>query len=893
MDSIDPRPRAKMVKEVQHRQAQGMPASGLDIADADVLDQPDLPGAWTFYATPDNENEPWVRELRAGQIVFWSHGSARQKTPANALRLQRGDSVALLVGGNLVGVGVLAAANELRLTDKEGGRRWWPVLCTQIYPEPLSRGAIEEEAGPLVPHQGTAHPLGVRAQEVIDRHASRFGSEPGFPLPREMAARLLAEGEPITAALTRIGYIDADEASLRRLREMEAGEAAERPSADARVRFVGDAPSETEDRLDRGPLALFLARRMHLIWCEMNHCAPASAGVRPSGKSWDRDNFIVHVDAPWGGGKTTFANFVARVLNPGDEPITEGHFLRSSLARAGGSLSPQELAQAFVSDFARNDDPKWERARQPWIIARHNAWRDQSSQPPWWQIFRSVYGAIVQALAGDLRRAIGRFDLGAAAGKLRDLLGVVGLRTVHTFGNSKVKTQIILIALLAILLAAIWNNPIFQTIIARGLDGQPGGGLTLNLFLSILGVGGVSIAALFTALSQSLTPDLDFTAEHKQIGVADPIGRFRKMFDRALRMARRPVLLIVDDIDRCEPQAVVDILRGLQTIVRSPRLFVLVLGDRAWIETAHELSHDKLANLSFGAEAKLGARFVEKVFPLSFRLPAIRPEIRDAYTRATLGGGRPLAQTETAKPEAEALRGFESTLHDILARNLAVGQREELIAAAKRDTTDVDAALLDQIASRKLVAASGSDTGHQEEISNILAQLAESLPNNPRQIKRIMNAFSIYESVGRLYFNYQLTEQSGREGAVRAERWRQLALWVTLSTEWPGTWRAIARRPEILDVAYGDAADLAEREAAFLDSLEPGEEEAVVGALKRMRKSRSLRALLDRAAPAPASASDTPTVADFAATRLDAEAVREFNRIIWELGFDTSAPKAA
>lgn len=892
MDSRDPpRPRAKMVKELQHRQAQGLPASGLDVADAEDQGEPHLPGAWTFYATPDNEAEPWVRELTAGQIVFWSHGSARQKTPANALRLRRGDTVALLVGGNLVGVGVLAGANELRLTDKEGGRRWWPVLCAQIYPEPLSRGAIEEEAGPLVPHQGTAHPLGARAQEVIDRHASRFGSEPGFPLPPEMAARLLAEGEPITAALTRIGYIDADEETQRRLREMEAGEAAGQPSADARVRFVGDAPSETEDCLDRGPLALFLARRMHLIWCEMNHCAPATAGVRPSGKSWDRDNFIVHIDAPWGGGKTTFANFVARVLNPGDEPITEGHFLRSTLARAGGALSPEELAQAFVSDFARNDDPRWEPARRPWIIARHNAWRDQTSQPPWWQIFRSVYGAIVQALMGDLRRAVGRFELKTAAGKLRDLLGVVGLRTVHTFGNSKVKTQVILMALLALLLAAVWNNPLFKTIVARGLAGEAGGGLTLNLLLSILGIGGVSIAALFTALSQSLAPDLDFTAEHKQIGVADPIGRFRKMFDRVLRTARRPVLLIVDDIDRCEPQAVVDILRGLQTIVRSPRLFVLVLGDRAWIETAHELSHDKLANLSFGAEAKLGARFVEKVFPLSFRLPAIRPETRDAYTRATLGGGAPGAKAaaDAPEPEVQALQGFENTLHDILARNLPVGRREELIAAAKREAEGVDDKALDQIASRKLVAASGSDTGHQEEISNILGQLAESLPNNPRQIKRIMNAFSIYESVGRLYFNYQLTEQSGREGAVRAERWRQLAIWVTLSTEWPETWRAIARRPEILDIAYGEAKD----DTAFLDSLEPGEEAAVTGALKRMRKSRSLRALLDRAGPAPRGGSDTPTAVDFAATRLDAEAVREFNRIIWELGFDTSAPKAA
>src|SRR5262249_54720394 len=40
----------------------------------------------------------------------------------------------------------------------------------------------------------------------------------------------------------------------------------------AYVPFRSDTPREREDALERGKLAYFLARRLHLIWCEKNGC---------------------------------------------------------------------------------------------------------------------------------------------------------------------------------------------------------------------------------------------------------------------------------------------------------------------------------------------------------------------------------------------------------------------------------------------------------------------------------------------------------------------------------------------------------------------------------------------------------------------------------------------
>jgi hypothetical protein len=62
----------------------------------------------------------------------------------------------------------------------------------------------------------------------------------------------------------------------RKAPPVEGSDGAGQQTIDAYVPFSGDAANESEDVLDRGPLALFLGRRLHLIWCELNGCPPHS-----------------------------------------------------------------------------------------------------------------------------------------------------------------------------------------------------------------------------------------------------------------------------------------------------------------------------------------------------------------------------------------------------------------------------------------------------------------------------------------------------------------------------------------------------------------------------------------------------------------------------------------
>lgn len=920
--------------------AQGAPSPSPQRAEpaptASAATPPPGPRAWLFYAAADQWAASWIEEFQPGRIDFWRHGSS-----AYTRQMAVGDTVVVLIGqpgisppdGDIVALGVLAADRTVRFDDPRPNQqtRRWPIVCwIKLQAAPIRRSEIEKAAGaPLVPRQGAVHELRQEAIEAINRQLAARDTSARIPLPADVAQRALASSEPLADALRRYEFLQVAELppwpptvgrpSLpdatpgapepqAKEEEHEGEPAPDEPEATpkeetgAYVPFISDAPSESEDTLDRGPLALFLGRRLHLIWREVNGLSPGPPPKRRAHRSrsgQEAETFIVHIDAPWGGGKTTFANFLARVLDPTGETLTARHFLRASLAPGveEKDLAAVKLGKVFLGDAepAAGDDAPGHR---PWIVVWTNAWRDQYIDPPWWQLFLAISTDVRRSVGADVQAGLQAALKGKASGlrtaadALSRWLGIALAGVRYRLFNTKLIRQFVLTLLGIGLLFVLRSVADADTVTKLGGDpSKVKAWIDIGLVAVTLFGGG--LAALGTLFSQSLAPDIDFSDESKRIGVRDPIARFRRTFDRILSLGRRPVLLVVDDLDRCEPSRVVEILRGFQTIVRSSQLFVLVLGDRRWIEQAHTVWHKDLSGLNVGPETPLGARFVEKLFQLSFTLPAMKAEARDRYTLANLSRGDAApargAAARTmgvAAPRAAVAPDLIASVQRVASGTAAVPQKERALndLLEKSGLEGETLAAAQDVAARQLVVATGADAGYQQQVRNILTGLAGSLPNNPRQIKRIFNAFAVYETVGRLYFRYQVGAGQGDE--VHARRWRQLALWVTLSTDWPETWRRIARRPELLEAAYA-ATPKAQKaaEKSLADGLSEEGVADLAATLRRLRNDDQLRGLLAGDGTAPAGADPA---ALFAATALEPAAVYEFNRIMWEPDFPLS-----
>ncbi|MBN4057085.1 hypothetical protein JYU19_02115 [bacterium AH-315-J21] len=114
-------------------------------------------------------------------------------------------------------------------------------------------------------------------------------------------------------------------------------------------------------------------------------------------------------------------------------------------------------------------------------------------------------------------------------------------------------------------------------------------------------------------------------------GGFDPfIEEKRKLF----RRGRTRVYLMIDDIDRCPPEMVVQILEATQLLVKT-NLFVVILGmDVRYVTRA--LEHHYAGILTRDGNPS-GLDYIEKIVQIPYRVRPIAPEKMEEYIRAQMG----------------------------------------------------------------------------------------------------------------------------------------------------------------------------------------------------------------------------------------------------------------
>lgn len=473
----------------------------------------------------------------------------------------------------------------------------------------------------------------------------------------------------------------------------------------------------------------------------------------------DNRAFIVHMHGPWGSGKSTVLNFVRRRME--------------------------------------NETPSW-------LVVEFNAWRSQRLAPPWWSLILAVQKA---ALKDDRRSFIGRrwFAFRWHWMRVRAdwvpmiwgvlLLVLTGLMLWYFLGMPWLGAKESGEAVKAGILGT------FKEVSAGIIGLVTGVGAVLTFGRSLL-FGSGNAAKAYEDLRN------------------DPYTPMMTLFTRLVRTIDRPIIVFIDDLDRCERGYVCDLLENIQTMLRAAPITYLIAADRKWITTSFEKRYADFSALGTDAGRPLGYQFLDKLFQVSATLPLIPHTLRDQFWSGLLHPSRP-----GAEPLAKADRSLATA-----KAKLAVAEAdsfEQLQAAAKAEADPLVQQAIRAEGARKI-----STVEARTRTEHRLKPLGRLIESNPRAMKRLANAVAMNLARLQIEGRDEVSFEAAARWTIISLRWPLLADWLCVDTA-----RIGGRAP---------ANPLSDYDGAMNQLLADADVQAVIGAAREKGKltPQSLAALI-------------------------------------------------
>ncbi len=441
----------------------------------------------------------------------------------------------------------------------------------------------------------------------------------------------------------------------------------------------------------------------------------------------DGHSFIMHLHGTWGSGKTSLLRLLENWLRP----------------RAKKDVPPE------------SEKPEW-------IVVWYNAWRNQHLKPSWWSLIDTIYkNAHAQLLAqGKIAqaKAIKRLNR-----KWRYRSGENAFRYAFYFSLA-----VFLFLLLVALNLPAGDNSTTLTAIAN--LSKPV--LTIISFLTTIGSGIMVLRNnLFTGGASSALNFMQRTP--------DPMQNVRKHFKAMAEAIGQPVMVFIDDLDRCRKEYVVRLLEEIQTLYNHSAVYYTIAADRRWLYVCFESEYEIFRESIREPGRRLGYLFLEKAFQLSIAIPHMSPAIQQAFLdylyRGSAADINRKLQTEKEAAEQEFA---------------GITTQDELLALLQQSSGDT----LENQARREAAVRRSAHESIEKATTFYLQKFATLLEPNPRAMKRLVNAYGIYRALAILSRPHLLYDPDMRD---------QFVLWTILSMRWPLLQEYLREHPEKVILLQG------------------------------------------------------------------------------------------
>lgn len=444
--------------------------------------------------------------------------------------------------------------------------------------------------------------------------------------------------------------------------------------------------------------------------------------------------------------------------------------------KAGGSSGPVLIQvdgpgrTLFLSRLAGKLDPVvWKRGpprtkrdhadraqadRDPWAAIEFDAWQHQRVAPPWWWL--------ISALDKQLRRRFRDDDKGLWVRKrARDVLTRLR-KVVRDLAWVLPGVAVVAVGLL------VSGRPMLD---ALGWVVKVAGGILASVAL---------VASLANALRRHLLAESPRGAT-ALLRSSDPMAELRDRYRFLVRSADTPIIFLIDNLDRCRADYVVEILEGIQTLFRDddpreggPVVVFVVAADRGWLCDSYLHVYEEFKATTVEPGRPFGLSFVDKIFDLELRMP-------------TVPAGTTVAATDDEATERQnPFADCDSELDVRRSLRLAEGAKDLHDPVVPAPRHDLRAQAVEQIGTIEL----REDDRQCRDTNGELWRLLEATDPGPSATRQLHTAYCVQRTTQFL---------AGHEVAVDDDIIRRLGLWTILTLRWPLLAADLADTPEHLE----------------------------------------------------------------------------------------------
>ncbi|WP_109829703.1 KAP family P-loop NTPase fold protein [Reichenbachiella versicolor] len=324
-----------------------------------------------------------------------------------------------------------------------------------------------------------------------------------------------------------------------------------------------------------------------------------------------------------------------------------------------------------------------------WEVIEYNAWRHQHQPDQWW------------VLVNKVSKALSSFSVPDNIPYFRS----------HQWWFFKMKHQFPVMSIILILLFLGSSGLVINSLINNGIEAKQTqlylgtASLAVTLVLSIIGI-------LTNLFSKKISTSNLFKAN-----IADPYEPIKNRFDKVV--ANKNVAIFIDDLDRCEVDATVCLLEGIQNLFKESKVLYVIAADGKWVSSCFAQKYNEF-NAKVG-DGKIGHKFLEKTFQMIVDVPQIDDRQHKELLSVFLG----------LEPNVEDNEAYDE---EVTRQETDKFRTTDEIEDYSSNTSNIN---------KRYAAARKADRLIEEQKGHILEEYSDVIPRNPRQMKRLVNQLSI------------------------------------------------------------------------------------------------------------------------------------------------------